>query len=44
MVLSLERTGLIHRTPGAPRSIKLLVNPEALPVLYRPDFNPSKSL
>jgi hypothetical protein len=32
MVLSLERAGLIYRTPGAPRSIKLLVNPEALPV------------
>jgi DNA-binding MarR family transcriptional regulator len=44
MVLSLERAGLIHRTPSASRSIKLLVNPEALPVLYRPEFNPSKSL
>jgi DNA-binding MarR family transcriptional regulator len=45
MVLSLERAGLIHRTPGTPRSIKLLVKPEALPVLYRPpEFNPSKSL
>ena len=33
MVLNLERTGLIRRTPGAARSIKLLVEPEDLPVL-----------
>jgi hypothetical protein len=33
MVLNLERAGLIRRTPGAARSIKLLVEPEDLPVL-----------
>jgi len=41
MVLSLERAGLIQRTPGAARSIKLLLSPESLPVLHRPDANPS---
>jgi DNA-binding MarR family transcriptional regulator len=41
MVLSLERAGLIQRTPGAARSIKLLLPPESLPVLHRPDANPS---
>jgi DNA-binding MarR family transcriptional regulator len=35
MVLSLERAGLIQRTPGAPRSIKLLVEPEVLPLQTR---------
>ena len=33
MVLALERAGLITRTPGAPRSIRLLVDPETLPTL-----------
>ncbi len=33
MVLTLERRGLIERQPGKPRSIKLLVAPESLPVL-----------
>jgi DNA-binding MarR family transcriptional regulator len=33
MVLTLERAGLIQRQPGQPRSIQLLVAPEALPVL-----------
>ncbi len=33
MVLTLERAGLIRRTPGVARSIELLVEPEALPVL-----------
>jgi DNA-binding MarR family transcriptional regulator len=41
MVLSLERAGLTQRTPGAARSIKLLLQPESLPVLHRPDANPS---
>jgi DNA-binding MarR family transcriptional regulator len=41
MVLTLERAGLIRRTPGAARSIKLLVLPESLPVLRRPDANSS---
>jgi DNA-binding MarR family transcriptional regulator len=33
MVLTLERAGLIRRTPGVARSIELLVEPEDLPVL-----------
>ena len=33
MVLTLERVGLIRRTPGAARSIELLVKPENLPIL-----------
>jgi SOS-response transcriptional repressor LexA len=33
MVLTLERQGFISRTPGAPRSIQLLVDPETLPRL-----------
>jgi DNA-binding MarR family transcriptional regulator len=33
MLLTLERKGLIRRTPGAARSIVLLVGPENLPVL-----------
>src|SRR6266403_4520895 len=33
MVLTLEKAGLITREPGAARSIKLLVPPEALPIL-----------
>ena len=34
MVLALERRGLITRTPGEARSIKLRVPPEELPVLH----------
>jgi len=41
MVVSLERAGLIQRTSGAARSIKLLVAPESLPVLQRPDDSSS---
>ena len=33
MVMTLEKAGLISRTPGAARSIQLLVSPEALPIL-----------
>ena len=33
MVLTLERAGLITRTPGVARSIELLVRPEDLPIL-----------
>ncbi|HTV97697.1 MAG TPA: helix-turn-helix domain-containing protein [Steroidobacteraceae bacterium] len=33
MVLTLERLGLIRRTPGVARSIELLIKPESLPVL-----------
>ena len=38
MVLTLERTGLIRRQPGVARSIEVLVAPELLPVLRRPDL------
>lgn len=33
MVLQLEKRGLISRRPGQPRSIELLVAPEAIPPL-----------
>lgn len=33
MVVELERHGLIRRQPGQARSIELLVEPEALPIL-----------
>jgi DNA-binding MarR family transcriptional regulator len=33
MILTLERLGFIRRTPGAARSITLLVPPESLPIL-----------
>jgi DNA-binding MarR family transcriptional regulator len=33
MVLTLERAGLIHRQPRVARSIKVLVEPQALPPL-----------
>jgi hypothetical protein len=41
MVLSLERAGLIKRTPGTARSIRLIIPPESLPALHRPDANSS---
>lgn len=33
MILTLERLGFIRRTPGAARSITLLLPPESLPIL-----------
>lgn len=36
MVLTLERRGLIRRIPGQARSITLIVQPESLPPLRRP--------
>lgn len=33
MILTLERLGFIQRTPGAARSIALLIPPESLPIL-----------
>jgi DNA-binding MarR family transcriptional regulator len=35
MVLALERAGLIQRTPGAARSIRVLIEPERRPALYK---------
>lgn len=43
MVLTLERAGLIRRQPGAPRSIQILVDPEALPILRRGQNQPVKT-
>ena len=37
MVKTLEREGFIRRQPGVARSIDLLVAPEALPILRRPE-------
>ena len=36
MVLTLELRGLIERTPGKARSIKIVIPPEALPNLQDP--------
>jgi DNA-binding MarR family transcriptional regulator len=33
MVLTLERAGLIHRQPGVARSIRILIDQDALPPL-----------
>jgi DNA-binding MarR family transcriptional regulator len=41
MVLNLERAGLIRRTPGAARSIVLLIEPEKLPTLLAQPFKTS---
>src|SRR5271166_2339767 len=35
MILTLERRGLISRTPGQARSIRLTLPPETLPPLHR---------
>ena len=43
MVLTLERAGLITRQPGMARSIKLLVEPEHLPILRPVDQQTVKS-
>lgn len=33
MLLTLERRGLIERTPGQARSLRVLLDPRALPIL-----------
>lgn len=43
MILTLERAGLIRRQPGVARSIQLLVQPEALPILRSVQPQPFKS-
>ncbi|MGH6793061.1 MAG: LexA family protein [Methyloceanibacter sp.] len=43
MLLTLERAGLIRRQPGVARSIQLLVQPEALPILRSAENQPIKS-
>lgn len=37
IVKTLEREGYIRRQPGVARSIELLVTPETLPLLQRPE-------
>ena len=44
MVLTLERAGFIRRQPGVARSIELLIDPQALPILDWLEINPSKPL
>jgi len=44
MILTLERNGFIRRQPGAPRSIEILLPPEALPILEWLGIKTSKSL
>jgi len=34
MILKLEEKGLISRVPGQPRSIRLLIQPGVLPILW----------
>lgn len=36
MVKTLHAKGLIARTPGAPRTIQVLIDPRELPILKRP--------
>jgi DNA-binding MarR family transcriptional regulator len=36
MVLTLEKRGLLARTSGVPRSLRVLVSPDELPVLVDP--------
>ena len=43
MVLALERLGLTSRQPGVARSIRLLVEPEDLPILRSPHCQSVKS-
>jgi DNA-binding MarR family transcriptional regulator len=43
MVLTLERTGLISRQPGRPRSITVLVDPKTLPQLRASHDQPVKT-
>ena len=43
MLLTLERAGLIRRQPGVARSIRLLVQPEALPILRSENPQPVNS-
>jgi DNA-binding MarR family transcriptional regulator len=43
MIIALERLGLIKRQPAVARSIQLLVEPEALPILRREQDQPVKT-
>ena len=37
MILKLDKKGLINRQPGVARSIKLMVDPEEIPQLKKPN-------
>lgn len=43
MVLTLERQGLIRRTPRVARSIEIVVPPDRLPVLLEPHGPPVRT-
>jgi SOS-response transcriptional repressor LexA len=43
MILMLERSGFIERTPGTPRSIRILVDPDTLPTLHAAQAQTVKS-
>jgi DNA-binding MarR family transcriptional regulator len=43
MVLALEKSGLIRRAPGRSRSIVVLVDPQALPLLQPSQIQPVKT-
>jgi len=43
MIVALERAGLVSRQPGVPRSVRLLVEPAALPELQPSDRQPVKT-
>jgi DNA-binding MarR family transcriptional regulator len=44
MIVTLERNGFIRRQTGVPRSIKITVPPESLPILEWLGIKTSKSL
>jgi len=43
MILMLERSSFIALTPGAPRSIRILVDPDTLPTLHAAQAQTVKS-
>ena len=43
MILVLERLGFIERTPRAPRSIRILIDPDTLPALHAAQAQTVKS-
>lgn len=43
MILTLERQGFISRTPGAARSIQIIVDPDTLPTLQAVEDQTVKS-
>ena len=43
MILMLQQLGFIQRTPGAPRSIRILIDPDTLPTLHAAQAQTVKS-